>query len=161
LSYEGLLLGWRWANQLPHHVLVQIFGNLLKPNGPIPSLLRVETISRSWKEAARASPLWKKLKLPKGGINVTALKNILKNVDQVEEVSLSNGSINSIFPLLFACGSNIKRLDLNGCFNLNPRYINDMGGFQDEADELTLGGHCWEMAIPRGWDSCWDSCFQA
>ena len=44
LTQEELMLGWRWANHLPLHVLVQIFQMVVTTEGSIPFLLHVEQV---------------------------------------------------------------------------------------------------------------------
>lgn len=53
----------RWGEELPFHILVQIFGDAIRHDGSLPTLLRVGRVCATWREAAMSRSLWQSLDL--------------------------------------------------------------------------------------------------
>lgn len=53
----------RWGEELPFHILVQIFGEATRHDGALPMLMRFSRVCSSWREAALSRSLWQSLEL--------------------------------------------------------------------------------------------------
>lgn len=53
----------RWGEELPFHILVQIFGEAIREDGALPTLMRLSRVCSSWREAAMSRSLWQSLEL--------------------------------------------------------------------------------------------------
>ncbi|XP_036879255.2 F-box/LRR-repeat protein 6 isoform X2 [Manis javanica] len=125
-----------WGDRIPLEILLQIFGQLVAADGPMPFLGRAARVCRRWREAASQPTLWHTVTLspplagrpPKGGAK--AEKNLLASLawfipnrfSQLQRLTLTHwkSQVQPVLKLVSESCPRLTFLKLSSCHGVTP-----------------------------------------